>query len=594
MKISLDICALCAIYTAIMKTRLSAHVVTTTRTYKEKTYRSHLLRRSYREDGKVKKETIANLTPLGDEVVELIRQALRGQKMVPVDEILQVSRSRHHGHVQAVTETMKRLGFASLLASRKSRERSIVMAMIATQVLEPDSKLAMTRWWHTTTIPEIFGIEDADEDDLYAAMDWLLERQGQIEKKLAGRHLEEGSLVLYDLTSSYFEGKTCVLAKLGHSRDGKKGKLQVNYGLLTDRRGCPVAVSVYDGDTGDSTTLREQADKVRGDFGIKRMVMVGDRGMISQKQIDGLKDLKGVDWITALRTEAIRNLVKGGSIQLGLFDERNIFEFTHPNYPGERLVACRNPEMMRRRREKRQSLLDATVEELEKVSRMVERGRPRGQDKIGVRVGRVVNKYKVAKHFKLNIRKNGFSYEIDKKKIAREAALDGIYVVRTSLSKREMNTAETVLSYKKLSDVERAFRSLKSIDLLVRPIRHRMVDRVQAHIFFCVLTYYVQWHMMEAWRPLLFSDEDLEAKKKRDPVAAAKRSAGALKKVHTKRLSDGTRVHSFRTLLKDLSTIVRNTCRRKEAESTESSFSIDTTPSPSQQRVYELIKQISV
>jgi transposase len=577
-----------------MKTRLSAHVVTTTRTYKEKTYRSHLLRRSYREDGKVKKETIANLTPLGDEVVELIRQALRGQKMVPVDEIFQVGRSRHHGHVQAVTETMKRLGFASLLASRKSRERSIVMAMIATQVLEPDSKLAMTRWWHTTTIPDIFGVEDADEDDLYAAMDWLLERQGRIEKKLADRHLEEGSLVLYDLTSSYFEGKTCLLAKLGHNRDGKKGKLQVNYGLLTDRRGCPVAVSVYDGDTGDPSTLREQADKVREDFGIKHMVLVGDRGMISQKQINGLKDVKGVDWITALRTEAIREFVEGGTIQLGLFDERNLFEFTHPDYPGERLVACRNPEMTRRRREKRQSLLDATVEELEKVRRMVERGRLRGQGKIGVRVGRVVNKYKVAKHFKLTIRKNSFSYRMDQKKIDREAALDGIYVVRTSLSKRAMSTAKTVLSYKRLSEVERAFRALKSIDLLVRPIRHRMVDRVQAHIFFCMLTYYVRWHMMEAWRPLLFSDEDIEAKEKRDPVAPAKRSAGALKKIHTKKLADGSPVHSFRTLLKDLSTIVRNTCRRKEAEATESSFSVDTTPSPSQQRAYELIKQISV
>ena len=579
---------------AIMIRGHGAHVVTTTRIYKSKTYRSHLLRRSYREGNKVKKETIANLTVLGDEVVELIKMALHGQRLAPVDELFQVDRSRHHGHVQAVTETMSRLGLASLLASRKSRERSIVMAMIATQVLEPDSKLAMTRWWHTTTIPEIFGVEDADEDDLYAAMDWLLHRQGRIEKKLAGRHLEEGGLVLYDLTSSYFEGKTCLLAKLGHNRDGKKGKLQVNYGLLTDRRGCPVAVSVYEGDTGDPTTLRDQAHKVRGEFGIKHMVLVGDRGMISQKQIDGLREVKGVDWITALRTESIRELVEGGSIQLGLFDERNIFEFTHPDYPGERLMACRNPEMTRRRREKRQSLLEATVEELEKVRRMVERGRLKGQDKIGVRVGRVVNKYKVAKHFELTIRKNSFSYKLDEKKISREAALDGIYVVRTSLSKRAMSSTQTVLSYKKLSEVERAFRALKSIDLLVRPIRHRMVDRVQAHIFFCMLTYYVKWHMMEAWRPLLFSDEDLEEKEKRDPVTPARRSPGALKKVHTKKLADGSTVHSFRTLLKDLSTIVRNTCRRKEAKEIESSFCVDTTPSPSQQRAYNLIKQISL
>jgi transposase len=554
-----------------------------------------LLRESYREGKKVKKRTLANLSSLSMDQIDAIRHILKGEKLAPVDDLFEVGRSYHHGHVQAVTETMKRLGFSNLLASRKSKERSIVLAMIASQVLEPNSKLAMTRWWHTTTIPEIFGVENnADEDDLYAAMNWLLDRQGQIEKKLAARHLANGDLVLYDLTSSYFEGKTCALAKRGHSRDGKKGKLQVNYGLLTERRGCPVAVSVYDGDTGDPTTLLEQVDKVREDFGIESMVLAGDRGMISQKQIDSLEGVKGVNWITALRSGAIRDLVEDGSVQLGLFDERNIFEFCHPDYPGERLVACRNPEMTQRRREKRKSLLIATIAELEKVRRMVANGRLKGQGKIGVRVGRVVNKYKMAKHFELTIGKNSFSYKIDEEKIAGEEALDGIYIVRTNLPKRAMSAAETVLSYKKLSEVERAFRALKSIDLLVRPIRHRMVDRVQAHIFFCMLVYYVRWHMQEAWRPLLFSDEDLEAKKKRDPIAPARRSAAAMKKVQTKKLADGTKVHSFRTLLKDLSTIVRNSCRRKEAESTENSFSIDTTPSPSQQRALDLIKQISL
>ena len=553
-----------------------------------------LLRESYREGKKVKKRTLANLTSLPMDQIEAIRRILKGEKLAPVDDLFEVGRSHHHGHVHAVTETMKRLGFSNLLASRKSKERSIMLAMIAAQVLEPSSKLAMTRWWHTTTLPEIFGVENADADDLYSAMNWLLDRQGQIEKKLAARHLENGSMVLYDLSSSYFEGKTCVLAKLGHNRDGKKGKLQVNYGLLTDRRGCPVAISVYDGDTGDPTTLLDQVDKLKDEFGIEIMVLVGDRGMISQKQIDSLENIKGVSWITALKTGAIRNLVEDGSVQLGLFDDKNIFEFTHPDYPGERLVACRNPEMTRRRREKRQSLLDATEEELEKVRRMVANGRLKGQSKIGVRVGRVVNKYKMAKHFELSIRTNSFSYKKDEQKIADEEALDGIYVVRTNLPKRAMSAAKTVLSYKKLSEAERAFQALKSIDLRVRPIRHRMVDRVEAHIFFCMLAYYIQWHMKEAWRPLLFSDEDLEAKEKRDPVAPAKRSPEAMKKIRTKKLADGTKAHSFRTLLRDLSTIVRNDCRRKEAESTESSFSIDTTPSSSQQRALDLIKQISV
>ena len=576
-----------------MASTTPAHVVTITRKYKRKTYRSHLLRRSYREKGKVKKETIANLTPLGDEIVELIRRALRGQKLMTVEDVFSVGSSRLHGHVDAVYETMKRIGLAGLLESKKSKQRSIILAMIAAQVLEPNSKLAMTRWWHTTTIPELFDVKDADENDLYMAMNWLLDRQGWIEKKLAARHLEDGSMVLYDLSSSYFEGKTCALAKLGHNRDGKKGKLQVNYGLITDRRGRPVSVSVYEGNTGDPKTVRDQVEKTREDFGIGHMVMVGDRGMLSQKQIDEIKDTDDIDWITALRTEAIRDLVEGGAIQFGLFDERNMFEFTHPAYPDERLVACRNPEMTRRRRYKREALLEATKEELEKVKRMVANGRLIGQDKIGVRVGKVINKYKMAKHFRLNIKRYSFSYTLDRKKIKREETLDGLYVVRTSLSK-ETTASEAVLSYKRLSEVERAFRSLKGIDLLVRPIRHRMVDRVKAHIFFCMLALYVQWHMKEAWRPLLFSDEDLEAKEKRDPVAPAKRSRAAMKKVRTKKLDDGTPVHSFKTLLKDLSTIVRNTCRRKDAGESEGSFSVDTTPSPSQQRALDYVKQISV
>lgn len=576
------------------RTKPRAHVVTTTRKHKGKTYRSHLLRRSYRDGDKVRKETIANLTPLGDHVVEIVRAALRGKELVPVDQVFDVIKSSHHGHVQAVLNTMNRLGFEKLIASRPSRERDLVVATVVARVIEPDSKLATTRSWHDTSLPEILGVTDADEDDVYAAMDWLLKRQNRIEKKLGVRHLEEGGLVLFDLTSSYFEGKTCPLAKLGHNRDGKKGKLQVNYGLLTDDRGCPVAVSVFEGNTGDPKTLLPQVQKVKEDFGLQEVVLVGDRGMISQKQIDELKHIEGVDWLTALRTEGIRKLVHGGAIQLGLFDERNLFELTHPDYPGERLVACRNPELAKLRTEKRRSLLEATAKELERVRGMVKRGKLKGADEIGVRVGKVVNKYKVAKHFELDIRDDAFDFQINEQQVAAEATLDGIYVVRTSVAAQRLDTADTVRSYKNLSRVEQAFRSLKSIDLLVRPIGHRLEDRVRAHIFLCLLAYYVQWHMIEAWRPLLFADEDQAAKATRDPVAPTKRSGRALKKAHTKKLEDGTAVHSLRTLLKHMSTIVRNTCTRKDAAPDEPTFSVDTTPNPKQQRAYDLLNEISL
>ncbi len=568
------------------------HVVTTTRHYKGRTYHSHLLRRSYREGGKVKKETVANLTRLGDEIVALIRTALRGERLVAAEELFEVERSRHHGHVAAVLEAMQRLGFEKLLAARPSRERDRVCAMVAARILEPESKLATTRWWHTTTLPEMLEVADADEQDLYGAMDWLLKRQGRIEKKLAARHLGEGGLVLYDLTSSYFEGSTCPLAAFGHNRDGKKGKLQVNYGLLTDDRGCPVAVSVFEGNVADPKTLLPQVEKVRDQFGIAEMVLVGDRGMISQKQIEVLKERPGVAWITALRSGAIKKLVEGETIQLGLFDERNLFEFTHPDYPGERLVACRNPELAHRRAHKREALLGATEKELEKVSAMVARGRLKGKDKIGLRTGKVIDKHKMAKHFRLEISDGGFSYRRDEERITQEAGLDGIYVIRTSVPAQRMSAEETVRGYKNLSRVEAAFRSLKSIDLQVRPIHHRLADRVRAHIFICMLAYYVKWHMLQAWRPLLFADEEQQAKQTRHPIAPARRSASALRKVHGKTLTDGSQAHSFRTLLHNLSTIVRNTCRRKEAQAKEQTFQLDTIPSPQQRRAMGLLGTI--
>jgi transposase len=429
--------------------------------------------------------------------------------------------------VQAVLQAMHRLGFAELIAARPSRQRDLVVAMVAARVLEPHSKLATTRWWQATTLPALLGVSEADEDDLYGALDWLLERQARIESKLAARHLHEDALALYDLSSSYFEGVTCPLAAFGHNRDAKKGKRQVNYGLLTNREGVPVAVSVFKGNTGDPTTLEPQLSKLREQFGLERFVLVGDRGMITQKQIDALRGVEGVDWIAALRPPAIVKLLESGVVQMDLFDERNLFELTHPAFPGERLVACRNPELARRRTEKRKRLIEATTQALEKVQAMVARGRLRGQDTIGVRIGKVVNKYKVAKHFTLAIGEDCFAFELDHERIAAEAALDGLYVVRTSLSVERMAADEAVRSYKRLSEVERAFRSLKSIDLAVRPIRHRLEGRVRAHIFLCLLAYYVQWHMLEAWRPLLFGDEDQAGKTSRDPVAPAKRSEPA-------------------------------------------------------------------
>jgi transposase len=557
-------------------------------------YQTHLLRRSFREGATVRNETLANLSHLPAPVVELIRRGLRGEQLCSVQERFEVVASRHHGHVEAVLTTMRRLGVEPLIASRPSRQRDLVVAMVAARILAPTSKLATTRWWRTTTLPALLGVDDATEDDCYEAMDWLLARQGGIEKKLAARHLQAEGLVLFDLTSSYFEGQTCPLAARGHNRDGKRGKLQVNYGLLTTALGIPVAVSVFKGNTADSTTVLGQVHKVREQFGLRRVVVVGDRGMIAQKQITALREIDGMQWITALRSEAIRELVEQGHVQLGLFDQRNLFELTHPDYPGERLVACRNPELAKSRAHTRQSLLAATMRELDIVCGMVKRGRLKGQAAIGVRVGKVVNKYKVAKHFVLEIGANEFRYRIDEEQVQREAALDGMYVIRTSLAARAMSAADAVRSYKQLSNVERAFRCYKTIDLKVRPIHHRIEDRVRAHIFLCLLAYYVEWHMIDAWRPLLFGDEDQQAKKTRDPVAPARRSAKALDKVHSRRLEDGSVVHSFRTLLDELTTIVRNTCRPPGTDGDATTFEMITRPNTKQSRAAELLQTITV
>jgi len=570
----------------------TVHVVTTKRTYKGKVYTTHLLRRGYREGGKVKNETLGNISHLPDELITLIKRALRGEQFVALSDRMENTASFLHGHVDAVLRAMQRLGFENLIASRPSRERNLVVAMIAARILSPESKLATTRWWQPTTLPELLDIQDATEDDCYAAMDWLLARQDRIERKLADRHLAEGGLVLYDLSSSYVEGRCCPLATLGHNRDGKKGKLQINYGLLTDRRGCPVSISVFEGNTGDPTTLLPQVAKIRNEFGINEMVLVGDRGMISQKQIKELQEFEGISWITALKTGAIRALVEGGALQLGLFDERNLFEFTHPDYPGERLVACRNPELRTHRAATRQSMIEATQAELRKVQAMVSAGRLKGQDKIGLRVGKVINKYKMQKHFVTIIEETAFAFQLVQEDVDREAALDGIYVLRTPLSQQRLDSADIVRTYKGLSAVERAFRSMKTIDLKVRPIYHHLTDRVRAHVFLCMLAYYVEWHLREAWRPLLFADEDLEAKASRDPVAPAKRSRSALRKIATKRLDDGTEVHSFHSLLHLLSSIVQNVYRVPGSASVP--FRMNTTPDEKQQHALDLLATISL
>ena len=570
----------------------TAHVVTTTRKYKDKVYRTHLLRRSYREDGKVKNETLGNLSHLPDALIEIIRRSLQGETFVPLASAFEITRSRPHGHVQAVATAMARLDMASLLSSKPCAERELVLAMIASRIVAPHTKLATSRWWHTTTLAEDFGVVDATEDDLYAAMDWLLARQDAVQRKLASRHLREGGLVLYDLTSSYFEGSTCALARRGYNRDGKHGKLQVNYGLLTDPRGCPVAVSVHEGNTSDSTTFMPAVHKLREDFGIQQMVMVGDRGMVSSKAIAEMRESDGIGWITALKSASIRALVEQGQLQLGLFDERNLVELASPDYPGERLVACRNDALAKLRAHKREELLAATEVSLAKIQERVHAGKLQGADAIGLRVGRIINQYKVAKHFELTITDIALSWARKLDEIASEAALDGLYIIRTCVPAAQMDAAQCVRNYKSLANVERAFRSIKTIDLKVRPIHHRLADRVRAHIFLCMLAYYVEWHLREAWRELMFADTDQDAKVTRDPVAPAKRSAAAQDKASSHTLPDGTPAHSFATLMGELATVVRNTCRTPQAGPDAPTFDVITTAQPLHQRALALAQAI--
>ena len=468
--------------------------------------------------------------------------------------------------------------------------------MVAGRIIAPEaSKLGMVGAWADTTLADDLGVADANEDELYDAMDWLIERQGRIEQRLAKRHLTNDSLVLFDLTSSYFEGITCPLAKLGYRRDRKAGTLQVNYGLLCDARGCPVSVSIFDGNTGDPKTLLPQVEKLKTDFGLASLVMVGDRGMISNVQVDAMRTMDGIDWITALKSGAIAKLADAGALQLDLFDERNLISLTHDDYPGERLVACPNPPLARLRAAERADLLAATTKELEKIKATVMAGRLEGRDKIGVRVGKVIGKYRVAKHFDLEIKDGAFDFSVNSERVAAEAALDGLYVIRTSVTADAMSAEAAVLNYTKLAEAERAFRTLKGVDLHVRPILHRLEERVKAHIFLSMLAYYVQWHMIETWAPLTFKDEaDVDASREHDPVAPAKRSKAALQKVHTRTLAGGTRPMSFGRLLENLGTIARNTMRLKSAKPGEATFTLTTRPTPKQQQALDLLAKIEV
>jgi transposase len=558
-----------------------------------------LLRESYREGGKVKSRTIANITHLASDQIEALRYALKGEFSAaasPLPESFLVSRSRPHGHVAAVLGSLRNLQLDSILDPRPCPQRDRVVAMIVARIVDPASKLATARGLHSDTLNsslgELLHLNAADETELYEAMDWLLPRQEQIERELAARQLAEGAVVLYDLTSTYFEGRHCPLSKPGHSRDDKSGKSQIVFGLLTNALGCPVAVEVFAGNTADPNTVATQVDKLRQRFGLQRVVLVGDRGMITSARIrQDLLPAHGVEWISALRATQIQKLARGGQLQMSFFDQTDLVEIAHPDFPGERLIACFNPLLAEERARKRPDLLAATEKQLEKIAAATRRlRRPlRGKQNIGLRAGKILNRYKMGKHFQLRIEEDSFQYERKTANIEREQSLDGIYVIRTSVGKEELSSQQVVASYKSLSGVERAFRSLKTVDLQVRPIHHRLPDRVRAHILLCMLAYYVEWHMRRLLAPVLFDDHDQpQAKSARASIVApAQRSAAALRKARTKKTDDGLKAHSFQTLLGDLATIVKNRIQPKDKRTP--AFDLLTTPTTLQQKAFELL-----
>lgn len=526
-----------------------------------------LLREDRREGKRVIKKTLANLTNWPKDIVEGLRVLIHGGTAAELKDSFTITRSLPHGHIAAVLTTLRRLGLHQMIDSRASDKRDLIGAMIVARIIDPQSKLATVRGFRQETLynslAQECALDQLDEDDLYEAMDWLIDRQDKIEDKLAARHLQQGTFVLYDLTSTWYEGQTCPLAKRGHPRDKKKGKLQIEFGLLCNMQGCPVAVEVFEGNTGDPATVASQIQKIRRRFGLERVVIVGDRGMLTDARIrEELEGVEGLDWISALRGPAVKKLMKNKDFTMSLFDDRDLAEITSPDYPGERLMVCRNPLLAEDRRRTREELLKATEKLLEVITKATRRKRKplRGKKDIAFRAGKVINKYKVGKHFKLTITYANFKYERKDEQIKVEAALDGFYVVRTSVPAEAITPEDTVSTYKKLSVVERAFRCMKTVDLKVRPIFHRLEKRVRCHIFLCMLSYYVEWEMRRLLAPMLFDDEDYELAKRRrrSVVAPAQRSEKAKRKASSKQTGDGIPVHSFRTLLKDLATITKN------------------------------------
>jgi len=553
-----------------------------------------LLRRAWREGGKIRKETVANLSALPMDQVEQLRRILKGETLVSADDAFEILRAQPHGHVAAVVGMMDRLGMPDLLSTRKHPNRQLVLAMIAARILEPDSKLATAQRLNGETLSsslgEVLGVERADVDDLYEALDWLHRGQPRIERKLAARHLEEGRLVLWDVTPVPFESRTSELAAFGRPRGGRKSQRQLLFGLLATPEGLPVAVEVFPGNTGDPDTVGTALDRLQERFGLGRVVMVGDRGMITEARIEEELRPRGVEWITSLRAPTIRKLWKEGPLQLSLFDERNLAEIRSPDFPGERLIACRNPLLAEDRARTRQELLAATEAKLEEIAEATRRAkRPlRGKDRIGVRVGKVLGKSKVAKHFTYEITDDAFSFERNQASIEAEAALDGIYVIRTNVAATELGPEAVVEAYKGLSEVEQAFRVMKDFALEVEPIRHRRGDRIRAHVFLCMLAHYVRKHMEQALAPMLFTDHDPEgAEARRDSIVApARRSEATERKVRRRATDDGLPVRSLRTLLADLSTLTRNETR---VEGTEITFEKYARPTPLQEKAFELL-----
>ena len=558
-----------------------------------------LLRESYRQDGKVKSRTLANLTHLPSQQIEALRSALAGTATAPstpLPDAFRISRSLPHGHVAAVLGCLRNRHLDSILDPAPAQQRDLVIAMIVARIIEPASKLATARGLHCDTLHHSLGemlhLDSADETELYPAMDWLLPQQSRIEQALAKRHLSQGGLVLYDLTSTYFEGRHCPLAKLGHSRDDKSGKPQIVFGLLTNASGCPVAVEVFAGNTSDPKTVAAQVNKLRQQFGLSDVVLIGDRGMITSARIrEDLPASQGIQWISALRATQIQKLATGGQLQMSLFDKTDLVEIAHPDFPGERLIVCFNPLLAEERARKRPELLAATEKQLEKIAAATKRRkRPlRGKQNIGLRAGRILNRYKMGKHFQLRIEEDSFHYQRKTANIEREENLDGIYVIRTSVKKEVLSSQQVVASYKSLSGVERAFRSLKTVDLQVRPIHHRLPDRVRAHILLCMLAYYVEWHMRQLLAPILFDDDDrAQAQAARASIVApAQRSASAKLKALTKQTADGLKVHSFQTLMGDLATIVKN--KIQPTDQNFVAFDMLTEPTVIQQRALDLL-----